>query len=298
MLKNMDYVYEVYLQKSFSKAAQALFISQSSLSITIKNLEKRIGLEIFDRSTKPITLTKFGERYIRAIEEIRRITKDLEIYIDEATQHKTGSLVIGAAGFCVTYILPNLIAEFNKVYPDVSITLVEDSTSNLETKLFDGTLDFMISSKALDHKHSQSFPLYGEESLLIVPDKWVNEEKISRLAQSHPLTVFADVPYILLREGNNNRTIIDNLMRKYEINPKIMIETDQNITACAMACSGVGATIVSELITNQLCPNKPVHCFKLNDPEVHRINYISARRSDDITFLVQEFIRIAQTTFP
>lgn len=298
MLKNMNYVYEVYLQKSFSKAAKALFISQSSLSITIKSIEKRIGLDIFDRSTKPITLTKFGERYIRAIEEIRRITKDLEIYIDEATQHKTGSLIIGAASFCVTYILPNLIAEFNKAYPDVSIALVEDSTSNLEAKLFDGRLDLMISSKSLEHKHAQSFSLYGEESVLIIPDKWITDNKIERLKSEHPLTVFADMPYIFLREGNNNRTMIDNLMRKYGITPKVILETDQNITACAMACSGIGATIVSELITGQLCVNKPVHCFKLNDPEIHRTNYITARRSDDDMFLVREFIRIAQSTFP
>ena len=66
MFQGMEYIYEVYKEKSFSKAAAALFISQPSLSANVKRVENRIGYPIFDRSTKPLQLTEVGKHYIQA----------------------------------------------------------------------------------------------------------------------------------------------------------------------------------------------------------------------------------------
>jgi len=78
MFENIDYIYEVYKQKSFSKAAKVLFINQSSLSLTIQKAEKRLGLPIFNRKTKPVTLTDFGKRYIEAIEKIHSLEQEIQ----------------------------------------------------------------------------------------------------------------------------------------------------------------------------------------------------------------------------
>ena len=99
MFQNMDYIYEVYKEKSFSRAAKNLYLSQSSLSLTVKSAEKRIGMEIFDRSQNPIRLTEFGEHYIRAVEEIRGIESRLENYIYDTNHLKMGSISIGAGNF-------------------------------------------------------------------------------------------------------------------------------------------------------------------------------------------------------
>ena len=78
MQQDMRYVYEVYKQKSFSKAAQALFITQPALSIAIGKLEDKIGMPIFDRSTRPISLTTAGRVYLRAIERTRALRRPRE----------------------------------------------------------------------------------------------------------------------------------------------------------------------------------------------------------------------------
>ena len=67
MFQGMEYVYEVYKEKSFSKAARKMFISQPSLSANVKRVEQKLGYPIFDRSTKPLELTEFGKNYIRSI---------------------------------------------------------------------------------------------------------------------------------------------------------------------------------------------------------------------------------------
>ena len=70
MLNEMKYVYEVYKEKSFSKAAKKLFISQPALSNMVRKAEKEMGAPIFDRSTIPLTVTKEGAYYIRTVEKI------------------------------------------------------------------------------------------------------------------------------------------------------------------------------------------------------------------------------------
>ena len=80
MLKNMEYVYAVYLNQSFSKAAEELYISQPALSATIKKVEEEIGLPIFDRSSNPIQLTNAGEYYIECIENIMKMEKEMRAH--------------------------------------------------------------------------------------------------------------------------------------------------------------------------------------------------------------------------
>ena len=88
MQQDMRYVYEVYKQKSFSKAAQALFITQPALSIAIGKLEDKIGMPIFDRSTRPISLTTAGRVYLRAIERTRVLEQDLSHQLDDIRELK------------------------------------------------------------------------------------------------------------------------------------------------------------------------------------------------------------------
>lgn len=80
MLKESNYIYEVYRCRSFSKAAEHLFISQPSLSAMVKRVEKEIGMPLFDRSCNPIQLTDAGRFYISHVEKIRQIQTEMEDY--------------------------------------------------------------------------------------------------------------------------------------------------------------------------------------------------------------------------
>ena len=292
MFENKDYIYEVYKQKSFSKAAKALFINQSSLSLTIQKAEKRLGLPIFNRKTRPVSLTDFWKRYIEAVEKINSLSLEIQEYIDNTTQEVNGCLTIGATAFCVAYILPELIFEFGNLYPNVLINLVEAPTTDLKLELQKNNIDLMFSCDNIQLDHYESHPLYGESMILIIPDKWLKEEDEAKLAYLSPLEAFQHVPFIMLRKGNNNREKVEQLMLKYNIKIKPILETDQNISACSMACSGIGATIVSDRIAHTLCGGQKVHIYPLPDPEMKRINYINCPKSS--RFLVHEFVRIAQ----
>ena len=99
MLKYSEYAYEVYKERSFTKAAENLFISQPSLSLTVKKLEDELGAKIFDRSCKEIALTDIGKKYIRAVEEIKNIEKNLKNEIEDLQKLRRGKVTIGSTVF-------------------------------------------------------------------------------------------------------------------------------------------------------------------------------------------------------
>ena len=80
MFSGMNYVYEVYKEQSFSKAAENLYISQPALSSMIKKIETKIGMPLFDRSTSPIQLTECGKKYIKTAEKIMALDNEFAYY--------------------------------------------------------------------------------------------------------------------------------------------------------------------------------------------------------------------------
>lgn len=151
------YVYEVYKERSFTKAAQNLYISQPSLSARIKKIEEIVGEPLFDRSTTPLQLTEVGKVYIEAAEEITQIEQRVENYINDLAGLKTGNLAVGASTLFAAYVVPSLITQFNQKFPDVHIQLIEGNTAELEEMLGSNALDFVI-----DNYHYDSI-LYNKE---------------------------------------------------------------------------------------------------------------------------------------
>ena len=150
MFQGMEYVYEVYLEKSFSKAAEKLFISQPSLSANVKRVEHHIGYPIFDRSTKPLSLTECGVQYIKAVEKIKSIQNEFEGFVNDWSDLRKGTLTLGGSNLFSSWILPPLIADFARRYPLIQISLIEETTANLARMLRHGQLDLMLDSSVLD----------------------------------------------------------------------------------------------------------------------------------------------------
>ena len=135
MFHEMRYIYQVYKEKSFSKAAKKLYISQPSLSLMVKKAEERLGTPLFDRSISPIRLTPAGEEYIRSVEQIMAVEDHFRQYLSSADDCLTGTLSLGGTTFFTSYVLPPLISEFSTRFPGVEILIHETHTALLEKEL-------------------------------------------------------------------------------------------------------------------------------------------------------------------
>ena len=154
MFRNKDYVYAVWQERSFSKAAARLYISQPSLSAKIKKIEDELGAVIFDRSTTPLRLTEFGQIYINAITEVKQIERRMENTINDMNMLHSGELSIGASNVFAAYVLPPLIAKFKKKFPNVKIQLIEDNTASLEKMLSCNEIDIVVDN---NHYNNELF---------------------------------------------------------------------------------------------------------------------------------------------
>ena len=103
--QQIEYVLAVAEQRSFSKAAQKLYVTQPALSQYVMNIEKQLGVQLFDRSTSPIRLTQAGEAFVRSAEQIKVIEDNLMNELSDIAEIKSGSLKIGASTFRASCLL-------------------------------------------------------------------------------------------------------------------------------------------------------------------------------------------------
>ena len=302
------YVYEVYKERSLTKAAQNLYISQPSLSARIKKIEEIIGEPLFDRSTTPLQLTEVGKVYIEAAEEITQIEQRVENYINDLAGLKTGNLAVGASTLFAAYVVPSLITQFNQKFPDVHIQLIEGNTAELEEMLGSNALDFVI-----DNYHYDSIlynkELYCEENILLAVPKHfsVNEELkeyqlsyenikskkyLSRKYPAVPLERFANLPFIMLTQGNDTRTRGDRLCRNVGFKPNIVLEFNQQSTAYMASSTQLGATFISDILVSQLPTFENLVYYKLDGEEAKRKVFFYYKTHKYKTRVMEEFIRM------
>lgn len=302
------YVYEVYKERSFTKAAQNLYISQPSLSARIKKIEVIIGEPLFDRSTTPLQLTEVGKVYIEAAEEITQIEQRVENYINDLAGLKTGNLAVGASTLFAAYVVPSLITQFNQKFPDVHIQLIEGNTAELEEMLGSNALDFVI-----DNYHYDSIlynkELYCEENILLaVPKHFAINEELGMYQLSYkniknknylnqkypavPLGRFADLPFIMLTQGNDTRTRGDRLCRNVGFKPNIVLEFNQQSTAYMASSTQLGATFISDILVSQLPAFENLVYYKLDGEEAKRKVFFYYKTHKYKTRVMEEFIRM------
>ena len=302
------YVYEVYKERSFTKAAQNLYISQPSLSARIKKIEEIIGEPLFDRSTTPLQLTEVGKVYIEAAEEITQIEQRVENYINDLAGLKTGNLAVGASTLFAAYVVPSLITQFNQKFPDVHIQLIEGNTAELEEMLGSNALDFVI-----DNYHYDSIlynkELYCEENILLaVPKHFAVNEELGMYQLSYkniknknylnqkypavPLGRFADLPFIMLTQGNDTRTRGDRLCRNVGFKPNIVLEFNQQSTAYMASSTQLGATFISDILVSQLPTFENLVYYKLDGEEAKRKVFFYYKTHKYKTRVMEKFVRM------
>lgn len=300
------YVYEVYREKSFSKAAQNLYISQPSLSARIKKIEDRIGFPLFDRSTSPLQVTEVGEVYIEAAEEIYRIEQRVENYINNLTTLKTGHLSIGASNLFAAYILTPLITQFKQKYPEVRIHVTEGNTTQLESMLGNNLLDFVIDNYQYDSALYNKELYCRENILLAVPKCFSVHEHLEKYQLSYdniknqsylrdsypavPLNEFSEIPFIMLTPGNNTRVRGDRLCREAGFHPNIILEFNQQATAYMSASTQLGATFISDILVSRLPLFENLVYYKLDGDAAKRQVFFYYKNHKYKTRVMEEFL--------
>ena len=131
MFSKYKYVYAVYKEGSFTKAAESLFITQPSLSVAIRNTEQKLGGAIFERSGTGVKLTDIGKEYINATEKLLSVEKDFDRRLSDINALEFGSISVGGTNYMSSYVLPRIINRFSDLHPKIKVDLVEAHSAEL-----------------------------------------------------------------------------------------------------------------------------------------------------------------------
>lgn len=309
MLEKIEYVYAVYLEKSFSKAAKKMFISQPALSKIIRKAETDIGAPIFDRSTIPITLTPEGEKYIEAIKEIYQIENNVKRYFKDLNDLKKGNLALGGSSYFCSFIFPSMISHFKSIYPGIQCELTEGNVEQMRNGLISGKLDLVLETGLNEDKSIKNIYWRTEHIILAVPKNYkVNEglenyrlspksisdrSFLSFSVPSVPLELFKDTPFVKMKPGNDMFTRSTQICRDagFEMNVKIYV--DQVMTSLNIASTGLGALFVRADIVKCLPSADKLFFYKIDHPlAVREINW-AVKRGAYLSKAARTFIKLA-----
>ena len=311
MFRDKEYVYEVWRERSFTKAAAKLYISQPSLSAKIKKIEDEIGAPIFDRSTAPLGLTEFGKTYIEAITEVREIERKVENYVNDMNMLHSGTLSIGASNVFAAYAIPPLITEFKRKFPNVKVRLIEGNTEMLEELLAANEADIVVDNNNYDRELYERQEYTREKILIAVPADTpaceaakayeLSEEAIEKreyLKEEYPavpLSLFSEVPFVLLTPNNDTRIRGERMCKEAGFRPKIALEVHQQATAYMIAMTKLGATFVSDTVVRKMPSHATLKYYKSDSEFAERTVYFTMKKHKQKTRAMQEFMKLVSS---
>ncbi len=296
-LKEFEYVLTINEERSFSKAAKKLFISQPSLSQYINRLEGQLGVTIFDRNTIPLSLTYEGELYIEAVHKILDIVDDMKKKLDDITELKNGRINIGLTPSKSNNPLPAILPVFKEKYPRIETVITEATSSELEDMLSKGTVDVCMMNLPIKNKGIEFESIMKERLFIAAPPSF--EPKNAIMDNPYPridISELDSAPFILLHPDQRLRQIADSVFDKNNIKPKIMLETRSIETSLRLSASGLGFSFVPENVVKYSGLTNPPKYYSIKGQDFDWTLVIAYRENSYRSKAVQAFSKVVKET--
>ncbi len=227
---------------SFTRAAQREHLAQPSLSQQIRKLEDELGTRLFDRLGRAVRLTSFGEAFLPRAEAILRQLADAKQEIEEMSGTERGNLVVGSIPTVAPYFLPATLASFNRKFPQIRVTVVEEFTAELLDRLEAGGIDLALLALPVAGSQFASQEVLRERLYLVVPQ----HHRLAGQSEIHLRRVEND-PFLLLKEGHCFRENTLSACGRAHLNPNVVFESGQFTTILAMVGAGAGVSVVPHM---------------------------------------------------
>lgn len=280
-LREQRYVCTLAEYGNLTRAAEKLYISQPALSLYITNLEKSLGLSLFDRSGKKIILTYAGERYVEKAKQMLELEQQFNEEVYALVQENSGRLRLGISQRRGSWLIPPVAARYEEGWPAIDLVIKEGNLTDLNEMLKQNELDLIVLNKSDVQSYMETVPLFDEEFLLAVPVRhpinemaeYVPEERYRKLRPEYlnGQTLILHTPF------QSSRSIEDDILRRHGIKPgKIRIMRSME-TTMQMVAEGMGISFIREGYAVNLKYKKPVNYYIL-DTECHKRQVVAAYR--------------------
>lgn len=236
-LRQLNAIVAIAEHGSFSAAADALSTVQSNVSAHVARLERELGATLFDRTAA--RLTEEGEL---VVDRARRINAEMQALLADvaAVRHEvSGTVQLGIIGTTARWLVPRLLEEMRARYPAVRIVIVDATSTSLEPRLLNGSLDLAVVTVPLPTRDLSTTPLFDEDLLLFVPD----DHPAARRTKLG-IRDLGDIELLLTPTGTGLRDPIEAVAAAHGVTLKAQAELDGVRLIATLAIEGFGAAIL------------------------------------------------------
>ena len=286
-IRQLHYFLDIAQTEHLTQSAQNLFVTQSTLSHGLRQLEEELDTTLFDRLGRGLKLSQAGSEFrayaTRALKEIEAGRMALA----DLSGLQSGRLTIGAIPTFLNTVLPATVATFCESYPKVQVEVRELRAGPIENQLMCGDLDLGIAFHPTRHGEIETEPLF-EERMMVVLRKTAPQAR----GQHITLKRAAQLPMALLPRSFATRRMLDEKFRQAGTEPLVRVEMESVEALLGVCRHGPLATIVPERATLQM---PDLHAMALTAPEVVRHACLLWRRSASRSVAAREFAALLRT---
>jgi LysR family transcriptional regulator, low CO2-responsive transcriptional regulator len=278
---------EVARHASFSRAAERRFRTQPAISSQIRALEEEVGAKLFDRSGGKVALTGAGKIFQQYAEQTLEARKTMMVTVAEMERVPRGEIVVGANEGTCLHILPEVFAEFRKLYPEVGVQISRLERAKILESIIDNSVDFGVVSTPVDDKRLTVVAIHRDELVIIVPP-------------NHPLSpakkaTIADVAQfpLLLPKLGRTRDSLEDLFHERGLKPKIAMELDSSELLKRFVAADVGVGFIARSNVIEDVKARALAAIPISDCSIRRDLALVFRKDKALSRAAVAFIDIA-----
>jgi DNA-binding transcriptional LysR family regulator len=258
-VRQLRYLEAVVRHRHFTNAADELHVAQSALSHQVRRLERELGVELLQRTTRSVQPTEAGELVAARARAVLAETEALRGEIDELRGLVRGHVTVGAMLFGGELDIPAILARFSSTFPDVDIELREGSAQRMIAMLDDGTVDVTFALETEPPDGLERLPLSSEELAVA-------------MSRTHPLAGDGPLPLqslagsrlIAFQRGSSTRQRVDEALAEAAVAPRIALEANDFALVRALVARGIGLAILPRSFLER--PGAPIAFRTLSPP--------------------------------
>lgn len=253
-IREFSYMLAIVEYGSFTKAANALYISQSSLSLYIKNLERRLGFALFNRANRRLDLTEEGQVYVSYARRIMELNSEMMEELERLSVRRKIYCRVGMTMTRSMDLMPLFMSKMQELYPGICVNVVVSKTNDLINSLLNQELDFILINKAFENNELEYISLYEDQMVIAVnrknPVRQYAKEASGSELRSIDMKYLTQEPVITFQAGNWQRRMMEYLFNMQNAEPNIICETNNHLSALAHVKANLGfATLVKSGIS-------------------------------------------------
>ena len=280
---------------SFRRAADALYLSQPSVSARVQTLESEVGVALFHRTARGVRLTDMGRTFLpfaqRSIETLRRGREVLE----SVRQTSAGILNMATARVIGTYVLPETLQKFQQLYPDANLHIKVGGSSDVLQMVVDEEVQLGL-ARFMQHPDVDALHLYDEEAVLVVhPGHSFTKTRVAAMSQ------VAQEPLIVYDPGDPGSSyfqFINRVCRDAGVTAKVEMNLDSVEAAKNMVRLGLGVSFLPRSAVRREVEFESLTLIDLAEvPPVMLPTYLLLRRGQEIGPTARSFLKLLQETY-